>query len=80
MSNNDQIESLLSVSPNFRLAQLVKGDLLLARSRPIDTVGAGVPSANNATDLRAEAKARLARYAFQPRADLTPQYVLELPA
>ncbi len=76
----DQIESLLSVSPNFRLAQLVKGDLLLARSRPIDTVGAGVPSANNATDLRAEAKARLARYAFQPRADLTPQYVLELPA
>ena len=53
----DQIESLLSVSPNFRLAQLIKGDLLLARSRPIDTVGAGAPSANQATDLRAEAKA-----------------------
>ncbi|UCD70229.1 MAG: L,D-transpeptidase family protein [Betaproteobacteria bacterium] len=75
----EQIESLLSVSPNFRLAQLVKGDLLLARSRPIDTVGAGATSKNDATDLRAEAKARLTRYSLQPRVDLTPQYVLELP-
>ena len=75
----NQIESLLSVSPNFRLAQLVKGDLLLARSRPIDTVGAGAPGKNEAIDLRAEAKARLARYAFQPQADLAPKYILELP-
>jgi len=75
----DQIESLLTVSPNFRLAQLIKGDLLLARSRPIDTVGAGAPSAEEATDLRAEAKARLARYAFEPSANVAPKYVLELP-
>ena len=74
-----QIESLLSVSPNFRLAQLVKGDLLLARSRPIDTLGAGVPSDNTTTDLRAEARARVARYAFQPSSDLAPKYILELP-
>ena len=74
-----RIESLLSVSPNFRLAQLVKGDLLLARSRPINTVGAGVPSESFTTDLRAEARARLARYAFQPSADLAPKYILELP-
>lgn len=74
-----QIDSLLSVSPNFRLAQLIKGDLLLARSRPIDTVGAGAASDNVATDLRAEARARLTRYSMQPRADLTPKYVLELP-
>ena len=75
----NRIESLLSVSPNFRLAQLVKGDLLLARSRPINTVGAGVPSESFTTDLRAEARARLARYAFQPSADLAPKYILELP-
>jgi murein L,D-transpeptidase YafK len=74
-----QIESLLTVSPNFRLAQLVKGDLLLARSQPINTVGAGVPGENITTDLRAEARARLARYAFQPSADLVPKYILELP-
>ncbi len=75
----EQIESLLSVSPNFRLAQLVKGDLLLARSRPIETVGAGATSENVATDLRAEARARLARYAIKPQAGLAPKYVLELP-
>jgi len=75
----EQIESLLSTSPNFRLAQLVKGDLLLARGRPINTVGAGVPSGNTATDLRAEARVRLARYAFQPSTDLVPKYILELP-
>ncbi len=78
----EQIESLLSVSPNFRLAQLVKGDLLLARSRPIDTVGAvgaGAASENVATDLRAEARARLARYALKPQAGMAPKYVLELP-
>lgn len=75
-----QIDSLLSVSPNFRLAQLIKGDLLLARSRPINTVGAGAVGENNATtDLRAEARARLARYSMQPRADQVPSYVLELP-
>ncbi len=74
-----QIESLLTVSPNFRLAQLVKGDLLLARSRPINTVGAGAPLTNSTTELRAEARARLARYAFQPSTDVAPKYILELP-
>jgi murein L,D-transpeptidase YafK len=75
----EQIESLLTVSPNFRLAQLVKGDLLLARSRPIETVGAGATRENVATELRAEARARLARYAMKPQAGLAPKYVLELP-
>lgn len=75
----EKIESLLSIRPNFRLAQLVKGDLLLARSRPINTVGAGAPSGNITTELRAEARARLARYAFQPSTDLVPKYILELP-
>ncbi|MGD8788109.1 MAG: L,D-transpeptidase family protein [Burkholderiales bacterium] len=75
-----QIESLLSVNPNFRLAQLIKGDLLLARSRPIDNVGAGAPSADKTTDLRAEARARLARYAIEPPVDVVPKYVLQLPA
>jgi murein L,D-transpeptidase YafK len=74
----EQIESLLSAKPDFRLAQLIKGDLLLARTRPIDTVGAG-PSSDHAADLREEERARLARFAFQPPADLTPVYLLELP-
>jgi murein L,D-transpeptidase YafK len=74
----EQIDKLLSVSPNFRLAQLIKGDLLLARTRPIDSIGAGIP-ADRVAELRDEARARLARYAFQPPADLIPAFLLELP-
>ena len=33
------IEQLLKTNPNFRLAHLIKGDLLLARARPIHTMG-----------------------------------------
>jgi murein L,D-transpeptidase YafK len=74
----EQIENLLTAKPDFRLAQLIKGDLLLARARPIDTVGAGSRS-DHVADLREEARARIARSTFQPPADLTPVYLLELP-
>lgn len=74
----EQIESLLSAKPDFRLAHVIKGDLLLARTRPIFRIGAGT-SSNHAADMREEARARLARFAFQPPADLTPIYLLELP-
>ena len=74
----NQLDELLSVSPNFRLAQLIKGDLLLARARPIDSLGAGVP-ADRVGDLREEARARLARYGFRPPQNLAPKYLLELP-
>ena len=35
----ERLEALLQVFPNFRLAHLVKGDLLLARARPLSTFG-----------------------------------------
>jgi murein L,D-transpeptidase YafK len=73
-----QLDELLSVSPNFRLAQLIKGDLLLSRARPIETLGAGAP-ADRVDELREEARARLARYSFQPPEHLAPKYLLELP-
>ena len=75
----DQIENLLRANPNFHLAQLVKGDLLLSRTRAIETVGAGAP-AERVADFREEARARLARYAFQPPTDLAPRNFLELSA
>lgn len=73
-----QLDELLSVSPNFRLAQLIKGDLLLAHARPIRTLGAGAP-VDQVGELRDEARARLARYSFQPPENLAPKYLLELP-
>jgi murein L,D-transpeptidase YafK len=76
----EEIDSILAVSPNFRLAQLVKGDLLLSRARPIQSIGSapGAPN-DHLADLREEALARLARYALQPPADLAPRYVLQPP-
>ena len=32
------IEELLRIRPNFRLAHLIKGDLLLAKARPLQTM------------------------------------------
>lgn len=76
----EEIDGILAVSPNFRLAQLVKGDLLLARARPIQSIGSapGAPN-DHLADFREEALARLARYAFQPPTDLAPRYVLQPP-
>jgi len=73
-----QLDELLSLNPNFKLAQLIKGDLLLARTRAIDSLGAGAP-ADRVGDLRDEARARLARHTFQPPQKLAPRYLLELP-
>lgn len=73
------IEGLIRVEPNFRLAHLIKGDLLLARARPIDTLGAA-PNAPNANieGLRAEALARVRAYRERPPEDRVPRYLLQL--
>lgn len=76
-----QLDSLLNKTPNFRLAQLVKGDLLLARTRPIETVGnSGTGTAEQLTALRQEALARLTRYHLQSPGDRVPRYLLQMPA
>src|SRR3989338_4129721 len=56
-----QTDMLIKAYPNFRLAHLVKGDLLLARSRPLMAFGeGGGPAAGDKiADLRDEAIVRL---------------------
>lgn len=73
-------ESLLQQHPNYRLAHLIKGDLLLARTRPIQSFGAmdGAPS-DKIADLRAEAVARLKGYREKPEANFVPRYLLQMP-
>ena len=39
-----EIDNAIKANPNFRLAHLIKGDLLLAHTRPINTIG-DVPNA-----------------------------------
>ncbi|MEO8156773.1 MAG: L,D-transpeptidase family protein [Betaproteobacteria bacterium] len=77
----DLIDSLLLSNPNFRLAQLVKGDLLLARARPLNSIGnASGGSAEQVAGLRDEARMRLVRSQIEPSPELTPRYLLQLPA
>jgi len=77
----DLTEALLRQHPNYRLANLIKGDLLLARRGPIQTFGAlnGAP-ADKVADLRAEAIVRLKGYREKPQANFVPRYLLQMPA
>ncbi len=73
------IEHLLKTNPNFRLAHLIKGDLLLARSRPLNNMGdaAGVPQERIA-GLRAEARARAQHHQEPIPHDMVPKYLLQM--
>ncbi|SFU38429.1 L,D-transpeptidase family protein [Nitrosospira multiformis] len=74
------IEQLLKTNPNFRLAHLIKGDLLLARARPIHTIGeTGAAIQQPIDDLREEARARLQRHLAPIPLDMTPKYLLQMP-
>jgi murein L,D-transpeptidase YafK len=74
-----EVEKVLHAYPNFRLAHLIKGDLLLARAGPLKTMGGatGVP-ADRLADLREEARARLARHQHERPADRVPRYLVQL--
>ena len=75
-----RVEALLREHPNFRLAHLVRGDLLLARSRPLQTFGDVVKTVpqDRVEGLRDEALARLRALRQRPSDDLLPRYVLQL--
>ncbi|MGZ8196818.1 MAG: L,D-transpeptidase Cds6 family protein [Burkholderiales bacterium] len=73
-----EIEKVLQASPNFRLAHLIKGDLLLARSQPLKTMGDATGAPDRVADLREEARARLARSKHERPADRVPRYLVQL--
>jgi murein L,D-transpeptidase YafK len=81
-----QTEALLRAYPNFRLGHLIKGDLLIARVRPLNAFGeggsAGAPdkaaARDKVADLREEAIARLRAYKTKPDANFVPRYLLQL--
>ena len=72
-------ETLLRQHPNYRLANLIKGDLLLARTQQIQTFGAlvGAPI-DKVADLRAEAIVRLQGYHEKPETSSIPRYLLQM--
>ena len=75
-----RVDALIAEHPNFRLAYLVRGDLLLARARPLQTFGDVVKSVpqDRLEGLREEALARLRAARERPGDDRLPRYVLQL--
>ncbi len=74
----EEVNRLVARHPNFRLAHLVRGDLLLARAKPIAGFGNTAHAGNGQLgELRAEAIARLRAYTDHPPADLLPRYLLQ---
>lgn len=77
-----RIDALIRDHPNFRLAHLIRGDLLLARSRPLTTFGnvAKTVPQERIDDLREEALARLGAQRQRPAEGRLPRVVLQLNA
>ncbi|MBL8487619.1 MAG: L,D-transpeptidase family protein [Rhodocyclaceae bacterium] len=75
------VDGLLRAFPNFRLGHLIRGDLLLARTRPLSTFGEGGArvAVEKVSDLRDEAMARLQAYRTRPPGNYVPRYLLQMP-
>ena len=77
----NEVDSLLRVKPNFKLAQLVKGDLLMAHAGVIDTFGSAPNAPQDKIEgLRDEARARMQRVLSQSDARLKPRFIWKLDA
>ena len=77
-----RVEALIAAHPNFRLAHLIRGDLLLARARPLETFG-NVPKTvprEKIEDLRAEALLRMRAYRDRHNGERVPRYILQMNA
>ena len=75
-----RVDALIRDYPTFRLAHLVRGDLLLARSRPLLTFGNVVKTVpqEKIDAMRDEALVRLRAQRQRPAEDRLPRLVLQL--
>ncbi len=73
------LNKVIAIRPDFRLAYLIKGDLLLAKSQALPTFGAApAGSRQSLSDLKDEARVRLMRYIDQPSPGSLPRQILQL--
>ena len=75
----NEVDNLLKTNPNFKLAQLVKGDLLMAHAGAIENFGsvANAPP-DQIEGLREEARARLQRVLEQSSLELKPRFLWQM--
>ena len=75
----DEVDGLIGRYPNFRLAHLVRGDLMLARAQPIGRFGnTGHAAPERLEELRAEALARVRGLREAPPTGAVPRHLLAL--
>lgn len=73
----DTIDQLLLTMPNFKLANLVRGDLLMAQGQHLEAFGSAEGNPTEAVkDLQAEARARIERYFSKQNLDKLPSLLL----
>lgn len=72
------VDQLIASHPNFRLAQLVKGDLLMAQAHPLSTLGNARASKTELEDLRQEARQRVHALTNPLPKNQIPSYLLNL--
>lgn len=79
----EKVEKLVHDYPHFQLAQLVYGDLLAARTRPLQALGDMAPDAARAggstlDDLREETKQRIGNIKERPPEGFIPSQFLKM--
>jgi murein L,D-transpeptidase YafK len=76
-----EVNTLLRSNPDFKLAHLVKGDLLMARAGEIQGMGsASQAPQDKIEDLRDEARVRLMRVLSQDDKNLAPRFLWQMNA
>ena len=80
-----EVNRVISLRPDFTLAHLIKGALLMAHARPLSGFGptasaaaTSAASAQSLSDLRDEARVRLLRHIDQPDPNYLPRQILQL--
>ena len=74
----EEVDRLVGRYPNFRLAHLLRGDLLLARARPIAKFGDTGHGGERLEELKLEALARLRAQSERPPQDAVPRSLLQM--
>lgn len=72
------LDQVIAATPNFKLAHLVKGDLLMARGLQFQGFGSPNPSSEDVAGYRDEARKRIERYLDKDSNNLIPEPIWQL--
>jgi murein L,D-transpeptidase YafK len=73
-----RLDQVIATTPNFKLAHLVKGDLLMARGQQFQAFGSPNPSSEDVAGYREEARKRIERYLAKDTDNLLPEPIWQL--